>query len=60
MIEGEEKAYYERFLNKKENEWYAPYAIRRETNDVVSKHDKPNYYSDALFTKISEKDLYKK
>ena len=63
MIEeltGKELEYYTNLLNKSDNEWYEPYAIRRETNDLICKYDSAYDFSDRLFVRIKKSQLYQR
>lgn len=52
QLTQQEKTKYEKALNKKGNEWYSPYAIREETNDIVCTHDTTKSFSEFLFINI--------
>lgn len=52
-LSDDEVKKYSEILNKGNNqEWYKPYAIREETNDIVCRHDTPYGFSNALFCKV--------
>ena len=60
QLHGKELEYYSKLLNKRDDEWYDPYAIRRETNDLVCIYDNAYKSSNKLFVNIKENKLYQR
>lgn len=50
-----EKDFYEDQLNKNDNEWFEPYAIREKTHDLVCKYDGAGSFDNELFIRIQSK-----
>ena len=51
LTESEVKQYSKQ-VPQNDREWYEPYAIREETNDLVCRSDSRHNSSDLLFVKI--------
>lgn len=57
-LTDEEIAHYSAVLNTNDYEFYVPYSIREETNDVISIYDRAGTTSNRLFSRIPKSKLF--